>query len=225
MCRMTSLSRVIVFLSPLAVSPAAAADIVVAKEPTGGQVVTITGTISRGDGLKVQRLFDDALRNGDRVTTLVLNSGGGSGDDGVTIARLVAAAKATTVVPAQGVCSSACFIPWAAGVVRKAERGACIGVHSAAQAISASNVETPYAKIRTIDFARIASAYGTPASIVGQMVLTNHKAMYWLNAAEIASMSQSSSPDLAVRSASGPVSLEPGGGATPQRARDGSPPQ
>src|SRR3954462_3224601 len=49
--------------------------------------------------------------------------------------------------------------------------------------------------------------------------------MYWLNAAEIASMSQSSSPDLAVRSASGPVSLEPGGGATPQRARDGSPPQ
>jgi hypothetical protein len=117
MCRMTSLSRVIVFLSPLAVSPAAAADIVVAKEPTGGQVVTITGTISRGDGLKVQRLFDDALRNGDRVTTLVLNSGGGSGDDGVTIARLVAAAKATTVVPAQGVCSSACFIPWAAGVV------------------------------------------------------------------------------------------------------------
>jgi hypothetical protein len=221
---MVSVSRFIVFLSPFAVIPAAAADIVAKKEPTGGHVVTISGTLSRGDGSKVQKLFEDALKNGERVTTLVLNSGGGSSDDGLTIARLVAAAQVTTVVPARGVCSSACFIPWAAGVVRKAERGACIGVHSAAQTISHSNVETPYAKVRTIDFARIANKYGTPASIVGQMVLTNHKAMYWLNAADIASMAQSSSPEAAVPSASAPDSLETGHAATRQHAQDGSAP-
>jgi hypothetical protein len=49
--------------------------------------------------------------------------------------------------------------------------------------------------------------------------------MYWLNAAEIASMSQSSSPELAVPMASAPVSLEPAEAATSQRALDGSAPQ
>ncbi|MEB8386352.1 ATP-dependent Clp protease proteolytic subunit [Rhodobacteraceae bacterium KMM 6894] len=90
-----------------------------------GDVLRVTGAIEAGDGAR----FAKALEGEKGVTTLRLNSPGGSVQDALEIGRTIRAARLETRMNAVDVCFSACPYVLAGGTERRVHRQAQVGVH------------------------------------------------------------------------------------------------
>jgi hypothetical protein len=110
-----------------AMTPAHAADIGVNKfKDSENSFVYIWGTIEEGDGKK----FAELVANNVTVKAVLLDSPGGSFEDGMVIAKLVHERKFYTSVRQDWVCMSMCAIIWVAGSDRYYGGKTKIGFHS-----------------------------------------------------------------------------------------------
>jgi hypothetical protein len=78
----------------------------------GSIVVSLTGQIESRDGPEFRRLVQAANQTGVRVSYLVLDSLGGDVRGGTDIAITVRDNSISTIVPANALCASACFMPF-----------------------------------------------------------------------------------------------------------------
>lgn len=164
-------------LAPL---PAAAMEFRVAETPRR-LLVEARGDIQPGDAQRLRAHLDTA----DRDVALVVSSPGGSLLEGVRLARVVAEHRLPVVVPARGMCASACFLAFAASPVRMVFPTSRVGVHSAAHR---TDGETHDSMAFTTAMAREVARYGVPPAIIGRMVTTANARMAWLDADDLRSM-------------------------------------
>jgi ATP-dependent protease ClpP protease subunit len=95
-------------------------------ELVGGGRLLATGTITPGSA---EVFAAEIAKRGDYVTTVVLNSPGGSVGDALAMGRLIRERKLATEVEAGKYCASSCPLMFAGGVERRAGAKAAIGVH------------------------------------------------------------------------------------------------
>jgi hypothetical protein len=151
----------------------------------GKTLVPLDGEIEAGDHKKLAPIIVAADNTRRRVSTLYLNSPGGSLLEAIEIAKAVTLQDISTVVADASQCASACFVVFAAGLKKSAGYGAKIGVHG----VSEDGRDTPAARSATVSMARLVSGVANvPHSVVGRMVLTPPDQMAWLTPDELRSM-------------------------------------
>lgn len=99
----------------------------------GGRLEAI-GTIMPGSA---QAFAAEIAKRGSYVTTVVLDSPGGSVADAMAMGRLIRQRGISTQVDSGGYCASSCPLVFAGGVERRALGGAAIGVHQVSAAAGA----------------------------------------------------------------------------------------
>jgi hypothetical protein len=110
-------------------TPARAADIGVGKfKDSENSYIHIWGWINKGDGKK----FADLVASDASIKAVLLDSSGGSFEDGMVIAKLVHERKFYTSVRKDWECVSMCAIIWIAGRDRYYGAKTKIGFHSIA---------------------------------------------------------------------------------------------
>jgi hypothetical protein len=97
-----------------------------AIELLSGGRLQLTGVITPGTASRFSRELE---RRSEYVTTVVLDSPGGSVMDALEMARLIHDHGFDTYVAHGGLCASSCPLVFAGGIERIAEPGAAIGVH------------------------------------------------------------------------------------------------
>ncbi|MBP1849332.1 hypothetical protein [Rhizobium halophytocola] len=114
-----------------------------------GGVLMAEGSIDLG---AADRFAAEIETRGEYVTTVALNSPGGSVEDALSMSSLIREKGLSTQVKAKALCASSCPLVFAGGAVREAQKDAVVGVHqvysaerqqlSAAQAVSAAQRTT-----------------------------------------------------------------------------------
>lgn len=105
----------------------------------GGGTLRLTGTIDPGSSA---RFLAEIEARGEYVSTVLLDSPGGSVDDALSIGRLIRERELATEVADGGLCASSCPLILAGGTERVAGRAAAIGVHQIyAAALTATPVD------------------------------------------------------------------------------------
>jgi len=164
---------------------ASAAEMKSAALKDGRIVISISGELTDGDTEAFKLAVKSANDAGKLVSSIRLNSSGGSLLEGVQLAEIVKFGKIATNVGQGAICASACFLIFAAGETKFANYTAQIGVHGASDA---SGRETAGSGAATVSMARIAKELGVPAAIIGRMVVTPPSEMVWLSPADLLSM-------------------------------------
>src|SRR5690606_5337614 len=90
-----------------------------------GGVLSLTGTIDPGSA---SRFAEEIAARGEYVSTVLLDSPGGSVDDALAIGRLILEKGISTSVADGRLCASSCPLIFASGSERIAGKGAAIGV-------------------------------------------------------------------------------------------------
>jgi hypothetical protein len=166
-------------------APASAAVLKTSTTKDGRIVVSISGEITDGDTDALRSAIKIANDAGKLVSSVRLNSPGGSLYEGAKLAETVRVAKIATNVGQGATCASACFLIFAAGEAKFANYTAQIGVHGASDE---SGAETMQSGAATVSMARIAKELGVPPEIIGRMVVTPPSDMVWLSPQELQSM-------------------------------------
>lgn len=142
-----------------------------------GGVLSLTGTIDPGSA---QRFAAEISARGEYVSTVLLDSPGGSVDDALEIGRLILEKGLSTEVRDGQLCASSCPVIFAAGTKRLAGRDAAIGVHQIyAAALSASPVDA-----FAVAGVAMADAQSVTAEITRQLGEGGVDAALWLHALE-----------------------------------------
>jgi hypothetical protein len=165
--------------------PAAAADLKSAALKDGRIVISISGDIAEGDTDAFKAAVKIANGAGKLVSSVRLNSPGGSLLEGMRLAEVIRFGKMATNVGQGATCASACFLIFAAGETKFANYTAQIGVHGASDQ---TGQETAQSGAATVSMARVAKELGVPAAIIGRMVVTPPNEMVWLSPADLQSM-------------------------------------
>lgn len=137
------------------------------------QVLRLDGEIN----VRTPLGFNQMLRLNPRITTLELNSPGGSVYAALSIAPVIRDAGLTTVIPAGAKCFSACAYLFFAGVVREA--GGQLGVHQ----VSAANLAS--GQFAVGDIVAALDEFAVPAEVLVKMLQTPAEDMYVMEPAEM----------------------------------------
>ena len=167
------------------IAPAMSATLKPSSTKEGRIIVSISGEIAEGDTDSFKAAVKTANDAGKLVTSIRLNSPGGSLLEGVKLAEAIRFAKVATNVGRGATCASACFLIFAAGETKFANYTAQIGVHGASDQ---SGQETSELGAATVSMARVAKELGVPPGIIGRMVVTPPNEMVWLSPADLQSM-------------------------------------
>ncbi|WP_375599016.1 hypothetical protein [Devosia sp. Naph2] len=146
-------------------------------ELTSGGVLRLTGTIDPGSA---QRFEQEIVSRGEYVSTVLLDSPGGSVDDALEMGRQILEHGLNTQVPDGALCASSCPIVFASGTEREAGRDAAIGVH---QIYAAALSATPIDALSVAGVA-MADAQMATAQITRHLGQTGVDPGLWLHALE-----------------------------------------
>jgi hypothetical protein len=163
--------------------PAATLKSAVTKD--GRIVISISGELVEGDSDSFKAAVKAANDAGKLVSSLRLNSPGGSLLEGAKLADSVRFGKMSTNVGQGATCASACFLIYAAGETKFANYTAQIGVHGASDE---NGNETAQSGAATVTMAKMAKELGVPPAIIGRMVVTPPADMVWLSPSDLQSM-------------------------------------
>ncbi len=142
-----------------------------------GGVLSLTGTIDPGSA---ERFAQEIAARGEYVSTVLLDSPGGSVNDALDIGRLILEKGLATEVRNGGLCASSCPLVFASGETRIAGPEAAIGVHQIyAAALSASPVDA-----LSVAGVAMADAQSATAEITRHLSETGVDAALWLHAME-----------------------------------------
>jgi hypothetical protein len=167
------------------VTTAVAAELTSVTLKDDATVIALSGDVVQGDTDAAEALIKAANDSGRLISVVRLDSPGGSLAEAVKFADLVRRAKLPTLVAAGSRCTSACFIVFAAGVEKFASYDAAIGVHGVSDKFGHETAQTEEA---TRAMARIASGFGVPPRIIGQMVTTHAHDIAWLTPDDLRAM-------------------------------------
>lgn len=143
----------------------------------GGGILSLTGTIDPGSA---QRFADEIAARGEYVSTVLLDSPGGSVDDALEMGRLILDKGLSTQVRNGGLCASSCPLIFVSGQERLAGRDAAIGVHQIyAAALSASPVDA-----LAVAGVAMADAQSATAEITRHLTSAGVDPALWLHALE-----------------------------------------
>jgi hypothetical protein len=142
-----------------------------------GGVLSLTGTIDPGSSA---RFLAEVEARGEYVSTVLLDSPGGSVDDALSIGRLIREREMTTEVADGGLCASSCPLILAGGTERVAGREAAIGVH---QIYAAALTATPVDALSVAGVA-MADAQSVTADITRFLAEGDIDPALWLHALE-----------------------------------------
>lgn len=162
------------------------------NDGTGDGYIRLEGNIEQGDSSKIEDVLTRATAAHMRPIALRLNSQGGSVLESNMIAAGIRGLGITTMVPEDGVCASACFTIFAAGISKLAAGNAKIGVHNASNGITGG--QTWDAMAVTVVIAQALKQYGVPASVIGNVLATQPGEIYWLTNADLLAMNVSIVP-------------------------------
>jgi hypothetical protein len=141
------------------------------------------GPIVQGDYDRLVA-FVGTVPASDRIIGFSFDSPGGTIIEAQKIASLIHGTNSTVLIDANGECSSACFLLFAAAHRRVIAPNALIGVHSA----SSGGQETVATMAFTTQMARDAAGYEVPPAIIGKIVQTPPGRLAWLTSDDLASM-------------------------------------
>ena len=142
-----------------------------------GGVLSLTGTIDPGSA---ERFAQEIADRGEYVSTVLLDSPGGSVNDALDIGRLILEQGLATEVRNGGLCASSCPLIFASGTTRIAGQEAAIGVHQIyAAALSASPVDA-----LSVAGVAMADAQSATAEITRYLSEAGVDAAMWLHALE-----------------------------------------
>jgi hypothetical protein len=162
----------------LSASVAAAAEIKSFNLKDGSVEISISGNIAPGNIDALGASIKAANDAGKLVTSLRLNSEGGSLLEAVRVADWVKSAKISTNVGQGATCASACFLIFAAGETKYANISARIGVHAASE-------KGVVSRAGTTSMADVAKALDVPWSIIRRMTNTPPGEVEWLSLADL----------------------------------------
>ncbi|GKQ52150.1 hypothetical protein [Bradyrhizobium sp. Ce-3] len=148
-------------------------------------IIALSGDVAAGDTEAAEALIKTANDGNRLISALRLDSPGGSVAEAVKLAGLIRRAKLPTIVATGSRCASACFIVFAAGNEKFASYEAAIGVHGVSDKFGHETAQTEEA---TIAMARVASGFGVPPRIIGQMVTTHAHEIAWLTPDDLRAM-------------------------------------
>ena len=177
--------RHLALLIALSCSPTSAFSLQYKLIPLEGTsvAITFTGYIVPGDFDRF-RAFIDTIPSNANLQAIFLDSGGGNLFEASKLAELFNNTQPLVIVASGSQCTSACFLMFAAAGRRAVAPDGLIGVHSA----SDDGHEDINSMAATTLFARDASRYGVPASIIGKMVQTESNRVTWLDPSDLAAM-------------------------------------
>ena len=142
-----------------------------------GGVLELTGTIDPG---AFERVLAEVTARGEYVTTVALNSPGGSVEDAIKIGALLLVNEFTTSVAPGAICASSCPLILAGGKLRLASAQSAIGVHQIYAALPADQLPMG---LRGAGDA-ISNAQKTTAAITRYLNQTGVDPALWLHALE-----------------------------------------
>ncbi|MBJ3786462.1 hypothetical protein JEQ47_17180 [Devosia sp. MSA67] len=140
-------------------------------------VLALTGTIDPGSA---QRFAEEIAARGEYVSTVLLDSPGGSVNDALEMGRLILERGLATEVQDGGLCASSCPLVFASGSVRVAGQEAAIGVH---QIYAAALSDSPVDALRVAGVA-MADAQQVTARITRHLSEAGVDPALWLHALE-----------------------------------------
>jgi hypothetical protein len=148
-------------------------------------VLELSGDIVDGDSDALERAIKSINDDGKLVSVVQFNSPGGSLAESVKLVDVIRRARLATAVTEGAICTSACFVAFAAGTERYVSYSAQIGVHVASDQ---SGEETAQSSAATLAMARLLKDLGVPSSVIGKMVVTGPQQIVWLTPAELSLM-------------------------------------
>lgn len=151
----------------------------------------LTGTIDPG---AAQRFADEIAARGEYVSTVLLDSPGGSVDDALQIGRLIRERGLSTAVRDGQLCASSCPVILASGTERIAGRDAAIGVHqiyaaalsgTSVDALSVAGVAMADAQLATAEITRHLNESGVDAALWLHALETPPDRLYYFSPEEL----------------------------------------
>lgn len=155
-------------------------------ELAAGGVLLAEGSIEQGAAARFRAEIE---ARGEYVTTIRLNSPGGSLEDAMAMARLVRERGYRTEVNDGALCASSCPLLFAGGVTRSAGQRAAIGLHqfyAATGATTAPAQAMSDAQITTARIARHLADMGVDTALWLHALDTPPRALYYLSSEELA---------------------------------------
>jgi hypothetical protein len=174
----------VTLISALSGRPGVAAEIKVLPSADKPATILLTGKLLNGDADKFQSLLKQMAGHGRVNVVLGLNSPGGLADEGLKIASAVNGIGIATWVAEGAVCASSCFIIFAAGTQKFAQKGARIGTHSAREFGDSMEISPWATRLQ----ARVLQFYRVPAPIIEKTLTTAPDGMSWLSKDDLHSM-------------------------------------
>lgn len=156
-----------------------------------GGVLSLTGTIDPGSAA---RFAEEIASRGEYVSTVLLDSPGGSVKDALEMGRLIREKSLSTEVRDGGLCASSCPLVFASGSERMAGREAAIGVHqiyaaalsaSPVDALSVAGVAMADAQSATAEITRHLSENGVDPALWLHALETPPSQLYYFSAEEL----------------------------------------
>jgi len=151
-----------------------------------GGVMLAEGSIEQGAAARFRAEIE---ARGEYVTTIRLNSPGGSLEDAMAMARLVRERGFGTVVSDGALCASSCPLLFAGGVTRSAGARAAIGLHqfyAATGGTTAPAQAMADAQITTARISRHLADMGVDTALWLHALDTPPRALYYLSSEELA---------------------------------------
>jgi hypothetical protein len=155
-----------------------------------GGVLHLTGTIDPG---AAGRVAADLDREGEYVTTVALDSPGGSVDGALAIGKAIRDRGLSTSVAAGSICASSCPLVLAGGVERKVADAAAVGLHQIYAAVPEAEMAAPLAagqvisdtQKSTAEITRYLSASGIDPALWLHALDTPPDRLYYLTPGEL----------------------------------------
>jgi hypothetical protein len=162
--------------------PGVTSDLDALKEPlrislNAGGVLQLTGTIDPGSG---ERFAAEVGARGEYVTTVALDSPGGSVTDAMAIGALIHEKGFATSVATGALCASSCPLVFAGGKERYATSASAIGVHQVYAAMQAGELPATLAAAGSA----MSDAQRTTATISRHLAAMGVDPSLWLHALE-----------------------------------------
>lgn len=131
----------LVVLMPLGALPASAMQFAIVK--SGGQTAVLAqGIVKDGDARRLTRALARVPRDRNGTKQLLLDSPGGTVVDAWDMAEIISRTGVTTVIPAGGVCASACAsLMFVAGKYRTIQPGGQLAIHSCYDARNGAKID------------------------------------------------------------------------------------
>ncbi len=183
---MSNRACIIMLSSAIAAATHASAATLTPLASPQGMIILLRGDIAAEDAMALENLMNTIGSDGRLAQRLALDSSGGSFMGGINLARFIwGRGDITTMVNYGAICTSACFLAFAAGRAKLADYNSFIGVHGVADTQGHVSERTLLA---TRDMARISEELGVPEDISNKIISTPPGEIAWLNTEDLKSM-------------------------------------